>query len=138
MWGGLHGAYLAVERMLRGYSGYRPGPFGTAMLGLLTFVLVNIAWVFFRAKTFATAWGVLKGMFGMNASGEPMVAATYIVTTLVIVAGIVGAHWIMRHRTLEAAVAKVHPAILVGALTLMGFAIVIEHGNGNAFIYFQF
>jgi alginate O-acetyltransferase complex protein AlgI len=138
MWGGLHGVYLAVERMLRHFPAYRPGRLGMLLLGLLTFVLTNIAWVFFRAKTFGTAWGVLKGMFGLNASGEPMVAMIYIVTTIVIVAAIVGAHSIMRHRTLEAMVAKIHPAILISALSLMAFAIVIEHGTGNAFIYFQF
>jgi alginate O-acetyltransferase complex protein AlgI len=139
VWGGLHGAYLAIERILRTFNTtYRPGRLGMVLLGLLTFVLTNIAWVFFRAKTFVSAWGVLKGMFGMNATGAPLVAAVYVMTTVFIVSGIVGAHWIMRNRTLEAAVAKLHPAIVVGALSVMAFAIVIEHGTGNAFIYFQF
>lgn len=138
VWGGLHGLYLAAERALRGYVKYRPGPLGTVVLGALTFVLINIAWVFFRAKTFGKAWSILTGMFGANAPGVPLVAAIYVATTLVIVSGIVGAHWVMRHQTLESATAKVHPAIIVLALTLMAFAIVIEHGTGNAFIYFQF
>jgi len=77
-------------------------------------------------------------MFGLNAKGEPMMAAIYLATTSVIVLAILIAHWIMRHRTLEATVAKVHPLILTVALTLMASAIVVEHGAGNAFIYFQF
>jgi alginate O-acetyltransferase complex protein AlgI len=138
VWGALHGVYLAVERALRQATRYRPGPLGIALAGALTFILTNIAWVFFRAKTFAKALSILAGMFGRNFAGVPLVAAIYIATTLVIVACIVAAHWIMRERTLEAAIAKLHPAIVGAALTVMAFAIVIEHGTGNAFIYFQF
>ena len=138
VWGGLHGLYLAVERALRSHLRYRPGPGAAVLLGLLTFALTNIAWVFFRAKTFTKAWSILIAMFGLNGTGVPLVPGIFIVTTLAIITVIVVAHWIMRHRTLEATVAKIHPAILVTALTLMAFAIVIEHGTGNAFIYFQF
>src|SRR6187200_2500038 len=53
VWGGLHGTYLAVERWLRSrFAGWTPGPLALVGLGLLTYVLVNITWVFFRAKTF--------------------------------------------------------------------------------------
>src|ERR1700726_729971 len=56
-WGGLHGLYLAAERGLRArFSDYRPGPLALFALGLLTYTLVNVTWVFFRAKTFSRAW----------------------------------------------------------------------------------
>src|SRR5882724_11075515 len=85
-WGGLHGLYLAVERLLRKqFSGYRPGRAAAAAFGLLTFLLVNIAWVFFRAKTFHQATLILRGMFGGNAHIEPVLAAVYLLTTLVII-----------------------------------------------------
>lgn len=137
-WGGLHGLYLAAERALRKYVAWKPGPLALFALALLTFALVNIAWVFFRAKTFGAAWAILTGMFGLNPAGAPLLAFVYLVTVPPIVAAIVAAHWVMRDRTLEAAVARVHPAVVVAALTLMAFAIVIEHGTGDAFIYFQF
>jgi alginate O-acetyltransferase complex protein AlgI len=139
VWGGLHGLYLAAERMLRArFADYRPGPVAIGLLGLLTFALVNVAWVFFRAKTFDKAWLVLSGMFGMNANPVPLIAAVYLVSTAGIIAGIVGAHWFMRNRTLEAVIARTHPALLTGIWTLMAFAVIVEHGTGNAFIYFQF
>ncbi len=138
VWGGLHGLYLAGERALRKHVPWRPGPIGLAGAALLTFLLVNIAWVFFRAKTFETAWSILSAMAGVDPAGKPLVAGIYIATTLVIVTAIVTAHWIMRDRTLEAAVARVHPVIVTAILTLMAFAVVIEHGTGDAFIYFQF
>ena len=139
VWGGLHGLYLAVERMLRGrFSGYRPGPIAIAGLGLLTFALVNVAWVFFRAKTFEKAGQVIAGMVGLNSHPVPLLAGAYLISTAAIVAGIVLAHWIMRDRTLEGVVARVHPAPLSAAWTLMAVAILTEHGTGNAFIYFAF
>ena len=66
VWGGLHGLYLSAERVLRqrfvGLPSRAAGMF--VALGLLTYALVNVTWVFFRAKTFGKAWSVLRGMFG--------------------------------------------------------------------------
>jgi alginate O-acetyltransferase complex protein AlgI len=138
VWGGLHGLYLVVERAIRKHVRWRPGPAVLVGVGVLTFALTNVAWVFFRAKTFGAAWTVLTGMAGMSAGGPPLLAGIFIATTLAIVGGIVAAHWYMRNRTLEATLARVHPAVIAAGLTLMAFAIVIEHGTGDAFIYFQF
>ena len=51
---------------------------------------------------------------------------------------IVFAHWLMRGRTLEAAVARTPAPVVSTVWALMAFAIVIAQGSGNAFIYFQF
>jgi alginate O-acetyltransferase complex protein AlgI len=139
VWGGLHGLYLAVERLLRKqFAGYRPGRAAAVAFGLLTFLLVNIAWVFFRAKTFHQATLILRGMFGANAHTEPVLAAVYLLTTTVIIAGLVLAHCGMRNQTLEAAISRAHPAPLTALWTIMAFAVVIQHGDSNGFIYFQF
>jgi alginate O-acetyltransferase complex protein AlgI len=139
VWGGLHGLYLAIERMLRKqFSGYRPGCAAAAALGLLTFLLVNIAWVFFRAKTFHQAILILGGMFGRNTHAQPVLAGVYLLTTTVIIGGLVLAHCSMRNQTLEAAIARAHPAALTALWTIMAFAVVIQHGESNGFIYFQF
>ena len=62
----------------------------------------------------------------------------HLVCVAAIVAGIVFAHWMMRGRTLESAIART-PAPMVSAVwALMAFAIIIAQGTGNAFIYFQF
>jgi alginate O-acetyltransferase complex protein AlgI len=44
----------------------------------------------------------------------------------------------MRTRTLESVLARTPAPLLTGAWMLLAFAIVIEQGAGNAFIYFQF
>jgi alginate O-acetyltransferase complex protein AlgI len=139
VWGGLHGLYLAVERALRKlYSGYRAGAFSLFLFGLVTYVLVNIAWVFFRASTFTRAWTVLEGMFGRNSDAAPLVRTGLLVPTLFIVAGVVVAHILMRKRTLESVVERTPAALIAIVWGLMAFAIVISQGGGGAFIYFQF
>ena len=139
VWGGLHGLYLAGERLLRSrFASYRPGPWALVGLGLLTYALINITWVFFRAGSFGKAWEVLTGMFGGNAGAKPMLATSSLVMVSAIVAGLVLAHWWMRERTLESAVARTPALVLTGVWAVMAFAIVIAQGAGNAFIYFQF
>jgi alginate O-acetyltransferase complex protein AlgI len=139
VWGGLHGTYLAVERWLRRrFGGYRPGPIELLLLGLLTYVLINVTWVFFRAHTFDKAWLVLKGMFGLNPDSEPVLAGVHLIAVAVIVSGIVFAHWRMRARTLESLVSTTPAPVIAAIWALMAFAVIVEQGSGNAFIYFQF
>jgi len=138
-WGGLHGLYLAVERALRArFAHYRPGPLLLVALGLLTYALVNLTWVFFRAKTFGKAWLVLNGMFGLNATAKPILTTYYLLCVAVIIGGLVVTHWYMRARTLEAVIARAHPAAIASVWALLAFSIVIAQGSGSAFIYFQF
>ncbi len=58
IWGAMHGGALGVHRLWKRWG--RPMP--AALAWLLTFVFVNIAWVFFRAKTLEDAGRVLRGM----------------------------------------------------------------------------
>lgn len=138
-WGGLHGLYLAAERGLRArFAGYRPGAAATLALGLLTYALVNLTWVFFRADSFAEAWSLLRGMFGFNAGAAPILSTALLAPALAIVACLLAAHWWMRLRTLASVVGNARPAVLSSACALMLFAVVVTQGSGDAFIYFQF
>jgi alginate O-acetyltransferase complex protein AlgI len=138
-WGGLHGLYLSAERALRQrFSGYRPGPLMFVALGLLTYLLVNVTWVFFRAKTFGKAWTVLRGMAGQNPGVAPILPTFALSGVGIIVGGILVTHWLMRSRTLESVVAKTPAMVVAVVWALMGFAILIAQGDGSAFIYFQF
>jgi hypothetical protein len=44
----------------------------------------------------------------------------------------------MRNRTFEMVVARTPAPVLSAVWGVLAFTIVIEHGTGNAFIYFQF
>ena len=105
---------------------------------MLTYALINLTWVFFRAKTFSKAWLVLRGMLGLNAQTKPILGTSSLAFVAAIIGGIVLTHWLMRARTLESVVART-PALLLSAVwALMAFAVIVAQGSGNAFIYFQF
>ena len=69
-WGGLHGLYLILNhawRTLRRSFGHdlsRTTLVGTWIARLTVFVAVVVAWVFFRATSFAAALTILAGMAG--------------------------------------------------------------------------
>jgi alginate O-acetyltransferase complex protein AlgI len=108
-------------------------------LGLLTYTLVNVTWVFFRAKTFRKAWVVLSGMFGGSGAGTKPILSTFsLLTVAAIVGSMLVTHWLMRRRTLESVVERAPAAVVCVVWALLAFAIVIAQGEGSAFIYFQF
>jgi len=59
-WGILHGGALVIHRFWKQLGMRMPKLLGWFM----TFMFINIAWVFFRANSFEDAIKVLKGMFG--------------------------------------------------------------------------
>jgi alginate O-acetyltransferase complex protein AlgI len=139
VWGGLHGLYLSIERLLRRrFAGARPGALALFGVALLTYLLINITWVFFRARDFTTAWRMLVAMSGQQAGAVPILPAVDLIAVAVIVSGIVATHWLMRERTLESVIARTPAPLLAALWACLAFAIVIEQGSGNAFIYFQF
>jgi D-alanyl-lipoteichoic acid acyltransferase DltB (MBOAT superfamily) len=69
IWGGLHGLYLCVQHGWQ-YSlrnTYRqPTQLSNTINRMITFIVVMIAWCFFRAPDVASALKVLAGMVGNN------------------------------------------------------------------------
>jgi alginate O-acetyltransferase complex protein AlgI len=127
VWGGLHGAYLALERWL----GRKPGI-------LATFLVVTITWVFFRAHTFADAWDLLRSMAGASGAAHRVLYWNDILIVAAIVGAMLFTHWRMRATRLDVVVAATNKWVVVLAWTLMAFALVAEQGAGDAFIYFAF
>lgn len=77
VWGGLHGAFIianhAWHRLRRavGWPPAQPRIWGRFAGISVTFFVVVIAWVFFRAKSFAAASDVLSGMAGQHGALLP-------------------------------------------------------------------
>jgi alginate O-acetyltransferase complex protein AlgI len=69
VWGCLHGAAMILLRLWRKLNVALPKPFAW----FLTFNFVNVAWVFFRARSFSDALKILKGMLGISTAGLPAV-----------------------------------------------------------------
>jgi D-alanyl-lipoteichoic acid acyltransferase DltB (MBOAT superfamily) len=79
IWGGLHGAYLAVNHVWRSFQGEASAqPKQSARVRvfgwLVTFVAVVLAWVFFRAATLAGAWRMIRAIFGAHSSSSVYVS----------------------------------------------------------------
>jgi len=67
VWGTLHGLYLTINHAWRKHRGSAPGTAASrAGSWALTFLAIVVAWVFFRAASFAGALAVLRGMAGAN------------------------------------------------------------------------
>ncbi|MBS0486734.1 MAG: MBOAT family protein [Proteobacteria bacterium] len=137
IWGGLHGVYLAVERFVRERL-WPQGVVASAPLrfayGLLTLLLVTLAWIWFRAADAGTAWQATTRLVATSAEGPSteqwLAIAAFVVVTAV--------HWLMRERDLKSESARI-PAPLLGVLLgAMLALIVLSPGDNHAFIYFQF
>lgn len=77
IWGGLHGFYLVINHAWRSIIKGRLPARGISVYlykliaGILTFICVVIAWIFFRAESFASAVLILKGCFGYGGVSLP-------------------------------------------------------------------
>ena len=71
LWGAWHGVWLSIERVVWGREEHR----GLVRIPLtvLTFLIVTVGWVFFRAKTFGAAVFVLGQMFS-RVTGDSMLS----------------------------------------------------------------
>jgi alginate O-acetyltransferase complex protein AlgI len=127
VWGGLHGAYLAIERWL----GKTPGI-------IVTFPVVTVTWVFFRAHSFADAWDLLQSMGGVSGAAHKALYWNDITVVAVIVSAMLFIHWRMRSTSLETVVAATPSWVIATLWTFMLFALIAERGAGDAFIYFAF
>src|SRR4029453_18258712 len=80
LWGGLHGAALAVHRWMREREIALPVSTGVATAATLIFVLV--AWVPFRAGSFAVTWMMLTRMAGIGSGALWVPSVLLILLTL--------------------------------------------------------
>jgi len=151
VWGGLHGFYLWVEKFLRDLfskSSNEPGAVvSTAgpthhsmgfIYALLTFFLVNVTWVFFRAGTFHQAWTMLGSMFGIIKTGEPMLTTISIIKVWSVVTIMVVTHWWMRSTSLLQLAYKVPMWLVSVGWAAMLVALSLSQESTSSFIYFQF
>ena len=76
-WGGLHGAYLAINHgwsalVAAGYiPSILPKPVGNVLSRGITLLAVVVAWVYFRAESFEGANNIILGMTGLSTVYEP-------------------------------------------------------------------
>lgn len=142
-WGLLNGLYY-IPQMVMGWGEHAthtvaenrwlPNPReGIQLLG--TFVLVNFAWIFFRAPSMSYAFSFIRQMFS-----HPFDLATVPMTNHVLLCSFVlGAEWVQREKQHGLQIADlavpVRWAIYYG---LIGLVLFFGQTNETPFIYFQF
>ena len=141
VWGGLHGSYLCSHRAFKGWCGPKlkwllSTPPGHLVCIGLTFFAFNVALVFFRAQTFATAGQMLGRMFSPSAGlGTPLPRQSlYVLFGVVLLCHLLG-HKDRWKKVLEAIPA---PARGVAYACATCVALVLAPDSGKTFIYFQF
>ena len=138
VWGFLHGSYLIIERVLKKFVKISTKPWAVqVILALITFTLVNISWVFFRADGFENAINILQSMFFIH--GEKAILLT---NELVLVLGLMFivfiSHFAMRKRSLVQVINQSPNWLIIVLWTLMLFGLFTVQTSGEQFIYFQF
>jgi alginate O-acetyltransferase complex protein AlgI len=88
-WGGIHGAGLAAERFHRDRRASRGVPEsdgtrpGRVLRRVLTFHLVCLAWIFFRADSFSRAGDVIARLFTAWGQASPLVTTSVVLAIAV-------------------------------------------------------
>ena len=104
----------------------------------MTYFLVNITWVFFRAADFTMAWRMIVTMLTFVTEGEKVLPTIFILQTVITIGIMLAIHWRMRNRQLAEVIGRL-PVWFTGLIWgAMLTVIIITQGGSDAFIYFQF
>jgi alginate O-acetyltransferase complex protein AlgI len=139
-WGGLHGSYLIGEQYVKRIGREWRWPrqrVGQLFLGALTFGLVCLTWVFFRANTLRDAGSLIRAM--LLGAPDRLALGTDAVATVAVVMGLlIGGQWTLRHSNIEEGWSRLprwgRPLLLALLIIILAFV----PGDNRAFIYFQF
>ncbi len=140
VWGGIHGVGLVVEHWRNGRPGY-VAPADTRrrriIARVITFNIVCLAWVFFRADSFATAWDMLTGLFTGWGQGSPLVTGGVL---LAIAVGI-GSQYLPARFPIRV-MDRFGRLPVLGQAVVLAFALMLTNTMGPEgvapFIYFRF
>jgi len=138
IWGGVHGILLAYERMIGKDSLYRRLP--RVVRVIVTFFIVLITWVFFRADSLPSAIGYLGAMFGLSASAGGSVLLGSIIYSryhVIILLCCAVVAWFGKHSWQIAEKISIGKAVIMIILFIISLLAMFTQ-SFNPFLYFQF
>jgi D-alanyl-lipoteichoic acid acyltransferase DltB (MBOAT superfamily) len=112
--------------------------FKNICLTLLTFFLVNITWVFFRADSFGTAWRLLLSMFGEAENGAAVLPTIDMIKVSVVTILLFCTHWFMRETSVISMAKSMRWWQVSIIWSLLLILIILSQKSSDSFIYFQF
>ena len=139
-WGGIHGIFLVVDRSLRPAGKTIPFWRRTAgfrvMAGIVTFICVSVAWVFFRASSVAEAAGIVGNLVVFQGgTASPVQAEHWFSIVAVFLFTVLEERHFLFERLVQATI-PVRVAVVVG--TVLVLALLRPSGSAVPFLYFQF
>jgi alginate O-acetyltransferase complex protein AlgI len=134
LWGGIHGGALSAERWARErFEGYRLPAW---VAWLVTFHVVCVAWVFFRAPDLGTAFDVLGGLGLSGPSPLVTLPVVFLVVAAVAIQTLPPGWWRQAEAWLVTRPVALQ-GVAVGAVMVVADAAVGQQGVAP-FIYYQF
>ncbi len=138
IWGGIHGGMLCIERIQGKESLYARAP--RALRVTVTFAIVCVGWVFFRAADLEETWRYLRSMAGLAivGPGQEVIGVNLFTPYHVLMFGVCAAIvWFAPQtwnftQTFSRSRAAVCFALFLASITVMWTQTV------NPFLYFQF
>ncbi len=136
VWGGLHGMYLVIEKLLKNQKfTWSLHPF---VYALITYFFVLITWVFFRAETFTSAGNVLISMFTNLGAKNVILNYLSISKVIMITLFLLITHWYMRDKKVIEEIGQMSVWKVSAIWTFMLSMIIWSQESTSSFIYFQF
>ena len=144
-WGGIHGLAQVIEKVF-GLGKKERGKFGKVLSWFVVFLFCNLAWVFFRADSFADALYVIQhaipgigdiGSFGHINMGPDRRSLRYILAVIFLVA--VYDYATLKHDVINVLKNKKIPCLVIEYVLVCLIIVAMVNGTGsNQFVYFQF
>lgn len=149
LWGGLHGFYLIVERLflslfIKIKMFFRlpeiAGKYLQVIWVGITFIIVSMTWIFFRAENIDQAKQILLSLIGRSSATVTQKFQFYdFLTVEIFIVFMLGWQFCSRNSSIEKFFANIHFAVRALILSVMLLSIYLfSSGDNNAFIYFQF
>lgn len=139
IWGALHALYTSLERIAKHTKYLHSIKFGKGIAWFIVMFQVIIAWVFFRAESFADAIAVVSNMLSLNKWVELVSYDIFINAAFYILIGVLIEAYFYFSLNERFFLSKKHKhSIQTIQFVLMILAIVFLRGKGQEFIYFQF
>ncbi len=142
VWGAIHGGFLAAERYVKERWHQRvpapilPAPVTSVLQWFLTFHVVCLGWIFFRAETVGGAFEVLGGILSGDQPSELLTPLLLATVGLMVASQFVPSHAVDR---VQARFTELGPALQVATLAAALTVTDVLGPDGVApFIYFQF
>ncbi len=141
IWGFMHGTFLVMatlrDKYWPAFKNHINASLASRMIHrIITFLLVSLAWLFFRNTSFSKAVSMLKGMFTTNASHTGL--ATYLNATELWLCLLLILFMFTKERFFDNYMPKKNLYFGISILLFTLFIYIFGVFNSQQFIYFQF